>query len=307
MWHRSSTAVIIYSEKWASIDFMDIEKSLAFRLTDDDVAAMLACVDAHNKLKTLKITGCINITGRGLEPLRGSFVLEHIDLSLVRLHDSPDMKCKSLLSEACVLPIIDDIVGTLYNSLALVHLPQHWYLSKSSNLHSFIGRYNILLESRRSQCSICQVRICSGDLALFRGKEWVEGADNQNAEYYGHQNFTCSKCVKFFCDQCRGLWFCHNCQKDYCDDCDPVEHCDDCDKDFCPDCRYLALKKDWKSACSGCFQIISGIIGQKIQDEKQEEHEKLLRENEILRREIKQMREKKSRLFWMYELYRRES
>lgn len=74
---------------------------------------------------------------------------------------------------------------------------------------------------------------------------------------------------------------------------DPVEHCDDCGTDFCPDCRYLALKKDWKSACSGCFQIISGIIGQKIQDEKQEEHEKLLRENEILRREIKQMREKK--------------
>lgn len=45
-----------------------------------------------------------------MEPLRDSFVLDHIDLSLVRLHESPDMKCKPLLSEACVLPILDGIV-----------------------------------------------------------------------------------------------------------------------------------------------------------------------------------------------------
>jgi hypothetical protein len=74
-------------------------------LTDDDVAGLLTCVDAQTN-----ITGCINITGRGLEPLRDSFVLDHIDLSLVRLHESPDMKCKPLLSEACVLPILDGIV-----------------------------------------------------------------------------------------------------------------------------------------------------------------------------------------------------
>lgn len=49
------------------------------------------------------------------------------------------------------------MLGTHDNSLALVHLPKHWRLARSSNLHSFIERYNTLLESRRSPCSKCQV------------------------------------------------------------------------------------------------------------------------------------------------------
>lgn len=40
-----------YEKKWEVLDFADIEKALAVRLTDDDVGAVLVCIDAKNNLK----------------------------------------------------------------------------------------------------------------------------------------------------------------------------------------------------------------------------------------------------------------
>ena len=64
--------------QWRALDFGDIEKSLASKLTDGYVNAILRCVGAVRNVKTLKLTGCVNITGSGLEPLRGSSVLEQL-------------------------------------------------------------------------------------------------------------------------------------------------------------------------------------------------------------------------------------
>eukprot|EP00985_Skeletonema_marinoi_P006094 scaffold2645_cov96-Skeletonema_marinoi.AAC.1 len=66
-----------------TLDFEDIEEDLAIKLSDGDISAVLTCIDAVNRLKTLKLTNCINIIGVGLEPLRGSSIIEQIDLSLV--------------------------------------------------------------------------------------------------------------------------------------------------------------------------------------------------------------------------------
>ena len=57
----------------------------------------------------MKLAGCVNITGDGLGILRGSVVLEQIDLSILgRLgwHESPVLRPKSLISEEVVLPIL---------------------------------------------------------------------------------------------------------------------------------------------------------------------------------------------------------
>ena len=43
-------------------------------------------LNAHDVLKRLKLCGCVNITGLGLNPLRGSIVLEQIDIGLVGKH-----------------------------------------------------------------------------------------------------------------------------------------------------------------------------------------------------------------------------
>ena len=66
---------ILYStnQSWDVLDFGDIESDcLAEKLSDDDLHSILMHIDAVNKLKKLKLTGCVNITGDGLTPLRGS-------------------------------------------------------------------------------------------------------------------------------------------------------------------------------------------------------------------------------------------
>ena len=74
---------IISASQWDTLDFEDVNKELANKLTDDDISAVLTCINAHDVLKRLKLCGCTNITGIGLHPLQGSTVLEQIDLSLV--------------------------------------------------------------------------------------------------------------------------------------------------------------------------------------------------------------------------------
>eukprot|EP00985_Skeletonema_marinoi_P001863 scaffold758_cov116-Skeletonema_marinoi.AAC.4 len=73
----------IVGNQWSILDFGGIEKELAVKLNDDDIEKVLLCIDAVNRVKRLKLTNCVNITGVGLEPLRGSLIIEQIDLSLV--------------------------------------------------------------------------------------------------------------------------------------------------------------------------------------------------------------------------------
>lgn len=96
--------------RWESLDFGDIEKSLAAKLTDDIVHMVLNCIDAKTRLKTLKMAGCVNITGIGLEPLRGSAVLELLDLSLVGQSEKPLDVSDPMLSEEVVIPILDSVI-----------------------------------------------------------------------------------------------------------------------------------------------------------------------------------------------------
>ena len=65
----SSSAII--GEQRDVLDFGDIDKELAVKLTDDDVKNILLSIDAVNNLKALRLTNLLNITGIGLEPLRG--------------------------------------------------------------------------------------------------------------------------------------------------------------------------------------------------------------------------------------------
>ena len=63
------------------MDFGDIDRNLARKLNDGDIGGILACIHAINTLKVLRLTGCVIVSGRGLEPLVGSVVLEEIDFS----------------------------------------------------------------------------------------------------------------------------------------------------------------------------------------------------------------------------------
>ena len=84
----AAARAILGSDQWDILNFADIEKSLASKLTDGDVRDILLSINAVDNLKCLWITGCVNITGKGLRPLCDSAVLEELDLSLVGLHES---------------------------------------------------------------------------------------------------------------------------------------------------------------------------------------------------------------------------
>ena len=62
--NESSSAIA--GNQWDVLDFGHIEKELAVKLSDDDVEkVLLVRIDAINKVKRLKLTNCVNITGAG--------------------------------------------------------------------------------------------------------------------------------------------------------------------------------------------------------------------------------------------------
>ena len=59
---------------------MELDKTLANKLTDDYICVILISIGTVNCVKKVKLTGSVNITGEELGPLCGSCMLEQIDL-----------------------------------------------------------------------------------------------------------------------------------------------------------------------------------------------------------------------------------
>ena len=142
---------VIIGNQWDTLDFGDIEKKLAASLTDDDVERVLQCIDAINKLKKLKLTNCTNITGTCLEPLRGSVVIEQIDLSLIG-DESPYLDPEPPISCEHVLPILDSIIEREGCALKHLQFPSMWQYEPSFEFHAFIGRYNEMRNRGTVRC-----------------------------------------------------------------------------------------------------------------------------------------------------------
>ena len=163
---------------WATLDFGQIEKELAAKLSDEDVRDVLLHINAANKLKKLVLTNCTNITGAGLSPLSGSSTIEQIDLSLVEKFQSPKLFPEPRISLKIVLPILNSIIsnGALCK-LKYINFPYVWRFralqmrenkdvstlgrlvaqlasegvdtgSTESDFHAFLVRYNQMLEER---------------------------------------------------------------------------------------------------------------------------------------------------------------
>ena len=106
--NERSSAIV--GNQWDTLDFGEIEKEVVARLSDADIEKVLLCVGAVNNVKRLKLTNCVAITGTCLEPLRGSLIIEQIDLSLIGEHQNPDLYLEPPISCDHVLPILDSII-----------------------------------------------------------------------------------------------------------------------------------------------------------------------------------------------------
>jgi len=248
--HRPSpiSTAIISASHWDTLDFKDVNKELANKLTDDDISAVLECINAQDVLKRLKLCGCINITGIGLNPLRGSKV-EQIDISLVGKHDEPKIEAK--ISQEVVLPILDSIISSDGCSLKHITFP-HILRARSVSLFQFRERYNILYNSRRLNCFKCN--------AEMSNIVWMRTL----------QNNVCYDCLAPFCGDCTDedghgnetLNFCSSCDKDYCVDCVSRTDCADAvcvGGNMCSGCAERSQCQQCnETRCEGCLNTCNG-------------------------------------------------
>jgi len=231
-----------------TLNFSDIGRDLAPKLTDSDVSSILVSIDASNRLKVLKLIGCENITGVGLDPLRGSIVLELIDLStsVITAIASDGFPPCFTLSEDDVIPILDSIIAEKDRALKLLELPLAWRKKESTQLAAFLERYNNAQSSRTCLCCECSVD--------FQASSWTDHF--KGSPFWGLQRHTCYECTEHICVDCDAA-FCDECKKNFCNDCCPiqycacgkascmdcfgVEYCESCDETFCQDCRPVFM------------------------------------------------------------------
>ena len=267
--NERNTAIVDH-EEWSTLDFGDIEKDLVTRLTDGDISSILICIDAVNKLKTLKLTNCLHITGAGLEPLRGSTMIKQIDLSLVGKNESPYLKPPPPISCEILLPILDSIIEREGCSLMHLQFPKVWRKEGSNvQFDHFLQRFDEM--PNRGIISCCK-RSC--DLPPEH-EHWIE----ISGRFYGSQNYTCCECLNYYCDECQDdageYWtnYCGRCERQLCVDCQSMKFCTECKRYYCVDCkdfiecwdcsekyRCKDCRGDWGFCCK-CERNCCGTYG----------------------------------------------
>ena len=249
---------IVSASQWDILDFEDVEKDLANKLTDNDIYAILKCINAHDVLKRLKLCGCINITGIGLNPLRGSAVLEQVDLSLVGKHEKPKINPEPMISGEAVVPILESIISTDGCSLKYIKFPWKWRVGREDYelLAQFNRRYNDMFTRRSSRlcCTHCKT-------SMRDNGNWM-GTGNLH-------NFICYDCLKPFCQGCAdetgegigSLQYCGHCEKDYCQECIDMPHCASCYFKKCKGCGDMNLKACGECGHASCEDCINTCDG----------------------------------------------
>ena len=166
-WSRAGTTNTA-TNQWQEIDFGRIEESLSSKLTDDDVHSILMCVDAIHDLKVLKLIGCSNITGSGLEPLSGSTVLEWIDFSKdIRPPTVPVTR----ISDDVVISILESIIESPQNKLQCIHFPAMSIDKKNS----FVNRHQSI--------RVCITPLRCAAIMASRLPQFKEGSEEPHCPY----------------------------------------------------------------------------------------------------------------------------
>ena len=247
---RSITAKTAGQWKNAESSPINVGNSTAENATTkyDILQEILLFIDAGAYLKKLKLAGCINITGAGLSPLRGSVVLQQIDLSLIAEHKSPVLDSEPHISCEQVSPILDSIIAAADGHvLKCVRFPNSWDM-QSSAIEGFQERYARRYNSLGLRCTKC-------NYAMRQFGEYMS--------YAGYLDYVagkiCYDCLKPFCIKCRYssmtslLECCNGCKKSYCNNCTDMKECSGqtCGSNKCEVC----IKKYPNTKCTECEEF----------------------------------------------------
>lgn len=296
--HESLTneSLAILSSMGSTIEVLDFGDvgDLVRKLSDDDIGAVLVCIDAKSKLKQLILSGCNRLVGHGLESLRESTVLKHISLHLPL----------ESLSASVITPIFDSIVDSDGNSLREIKVTNIKH-AKSESIGPLLKKFNKLM-TNGDKCDTCVWR-------------------RENGHIEDHQvnatSRTCFECFRCYCEDCNDyteeeIRSCNHCGLSLC-----REHgnrCDTCFRIHCSTCTEIDTENaaKWCETCkySSCFDCVDGCKGClglhfstfAARNSKREEelngeiaqlrsnNVDLTEENEELRREIAELQERMS-------------
>ena len=230
---ETSKAIMSPSSQWEILDFEEDEESLAEKLNDEDLFAVLTCI--KQTVQRLKLTGCTNITGRGLAPLQFSTALELIDLSLLKQHEDASTMIESRINQEVVLSILGSIISVQGCLLKRIQFPYKWIIAPSRRLVTFHNSYMQYL-------SRLGIRSCSKCNNVIRGR--------MHTSVIGIP-FCCYGCLKQICESCVRMETCYICKKVYCSrssGCDVGgERCRQCRKTVCSGCSH-----NYMGRCSRC-------------------------------------------------------
>ena len=247
------------------LDFIDLPKDLASRLTDDDLAAVLLCIDAKNNLKRLNLTHCFSIIGHGLEPLRGSIVLEKLDLGLARHIEPPTAAYDeaNMNQEVIVRFLRTGILSDRNNLFRRLQIPHTWCDGIGCDeLTRVLERYRSTTLSPLAFCWYFGYRNEDEVLTLLNRGLMGEDLVNSCAYCYEQRFFICDHCDILQCKGCdiHGHGSCNDCGKRYCEHChdglSELSKVDSCSYyETCPPRCGWCLNQNCRNGtndCNGC-------------------------------------------------------
>ena len=241
-----------YEGYWDILDFVDIERSLAAKLTDNDIWAMLVCIGAENNLKRLNLTKNMDVTGCGLEPLQSSSVLEKIDLDPFLQTRMTETK----LSEDLMFGIVDGILGVEGNSFMRLGCPLKWHGKYPPNekIQTFLRQHKHAIFNSTSGCIYFGFDTHEECISYLKStSDWTDRCmieDESDREDFG----VCSHCnhiVYVHLDY--DNWKCRDCEMISCNVCTlkrrgAVNRCEAedgqlyCEEFYCPKCRLSGCR-----------------------------------------------------------------
>ena len=264
-----------YKEDWKVLDLLDLDKSLRMRLTDGDIAGILVCIDAVNKLEQISLPHCINVRGDGLAPLSGSIVLKKADLCIVS--EEVDSMTPKLSIDA-VLPILDSIVAKNQDSMSRLHVPKVWRDTYSERLNNFYLENELLPQAGYKHMSQSEKRAkylldrpnwnhmrkckmgcaeCCSNFQFHSGKIYIS-CEGDKLEVCPEPNCGRKYCAGNHADY--EIRNCVVCEKRKCRGCAELYNCECCDRDLCEDCveQLICVDCGWSSNCVDCATDGSG-------------------------------------------------
>ncbi|KAL9185970.1 hypothetical protein ACHAXT_005208 [Thalassiosira profunda] len=225
-----------FGSKYSSrVSFADTDKTLAAKLSDDDIGSILSLVGSTSKIEVVELTHCIGMHGYGLEPLRCSLHLRQLDLSLVGRKESPNLNPEPAILEQAVLPILESIIDSQGSALKHIIFPKKWRARQSEYLVQFLTKCNRVLNQRNILCTAYKSTEDNG--ALVKCENVCLGTDerpwfNTSGDRFGTQNFMC--CNMCMCQECAGAEYafsdllCSRCERKHYDECSETLTCTYC-------------------------------------------------------------------------------